>query len=116
MTDTHVDRPYAEQTSKELARKGAKNFKPAESADGIVLTGKCPVCEAVMEIRLFDEVVRGWFPRPSRSAPPVPERSSVPMICTCEYDHADRPANRKGCGAYWNLDLVTESVDGSAQA
>jgi hypothetical protein len=116
MTDTHVDRPYAEKTSKELAQKAAESFKPTESADGIVLTGKCPECEAVMEIRLFDEVVRGWFPRPSRSAPSVPERRSMPMICTCEYDHADRPANRKGCGAYWNLVLVTESGDGSAQA
>ena len=116
MTDPHVDLPYAEITSRELAAKAAESFRPAESADGIVLTGQCPQCEAVMEIRLFDEVVRAWFPWRSRSAPPVPEHRSVPMICTCTYDHSDRPAGHKGCGAYWNLVLVTESGDGSAQA
>lgn len=108
--------PYAEMTKPEFAEKAAANFRPSEDADGIVLVGPCPRCAAVIEIRLFEEVVRDWFPWRSRSAPATDGRRVEPMICTCEHDHPNRPADRKGCGAYWNLALVTESGDGAAEA
>jgi hypothetical protein len=107
---------YHEETRPDFAAQVAATFKITEDEDGIILTGPCPRCADVIEIRLFDEVVRGWLPWRPRGKPAAAGRRSEPMICTCDQDHPDRPAGGVGCGAYWNLVLVTEPEDGAAKA
>ena len=114
--DTPLPLPYAEMTNPEFAVQAAEAFRSTKDADGIVLIGPCPRCAAVIEIRLFDQVVRDWIPWRSRPTLAVAGRRVEPMICTCAHDHPNRPPDRKGCGAYWNLVLVTESADGTAEA
>jgi hypothetical protein len=114
----HDSCPYAETTKKEYAKWAAVTFKVTEEGDATMLSGFCPQCHGAIEIWLFDEVVRDWFPRFRRGArrDVAPEPQGEPMICTCKLDHPDRPPGNEGCGAYWNMVLVAEEEPGAPQA
>lgn len=112
---SHDPRPYVETTEPDYAVQAAATFSVTEEDDGSVVSGPCPRCKGLIEIRLFDEVVRDWFPRLRRGVPVPPVSAGEPMICTCELDHPQRPPGNVGCGAYWNLVLVAEAEPDATQ-
>lgn len=112
----HDPCPYIETTELSYATQAAATFKVTEDGDGTLLRGPCPRCHAVIEIWLFEEVVRDWFPRFRRGAPGASAPGGEPMICTCKLDHPDRTPEDVGCGAYWRLALVVEAEPDAPQA
>jgi hypothetical protein len=93
--------PYKEITDPAFAVKAAATFTIETYGMGTeLLQGPCPRCLAVISIPLFREIVKGGTDEGRLSED---EPTGEPMICTCDEEHADRPADRKGCGAYWNL-------------
>ncbi|MFI6348429.1 hypothetical protein [Streptomyces sp. NPDC050560] len=68
----------------------------------VVLHGRCPRCGCAFSCTHTDRVFRS----PRRRGP----RAYVPVLCECGTRHPGRPADEKGCGAYWNV--VVERVTG----
>jgi hypothetical protein len=107
--------PYHEASDPAFAVKAASTFRAsAGDADTVALTGSCPRCDAGMSVVVPGEMFfanRAAFLRRmlGRSRPPaVPSAGrdqEVPLVCLCTASHPGRPADRKGCGAYWNLML-----------
>jgi hypothetical protein len=53
---------------------------------------------------LFREIVKSGAGEDGLSTTaPEDEPNGEPMICTCDKEHAGRPPDRRGCGAFWNL-------------
>lgn len=110
--DTSVARPdrpqpvikFEEVTSDEFARK-ATSFEVKVRRDGALLSGICPRCGDPMEFVHVQRVYRG-SPRRNRESNGA---TVIPVMCTCEGDHAGRPKDEQGCGAYWNLLLGSGS-------
>jgi hypothetical protein len=115
---SHDPLPYVEKTDPDYAVQAAATFTVTvtEEDDGTVLSGPCPRCQGTIEIRLYDELVRDWFPQRRHGVPAPPASVGEPMICTCELEHPQRPPGNVGCGAYWNLVLVTETEPDATQA
>jgi hypothetical protein len=63
----------------------------------------------VMEFAHVTEVFRSIrLPRfrvSGRHEPSAAGWEKVSMMCTCESEHAGRPQDEEGCGAYWNIKL-----------
>ena len=108
--------PFEEKTSDAYAEWVESTFESVTSRDGsIALVGACPRCEHAMEYLIASTVTRTWVRRvaglfgrpPSPPAPgpppPAPGEEVERMICTCDHEHAGRPADYLGCGAYWDL-------------
>lgn len=94
--------PYLEITEARYPHEAASTFTVETYGAGMdLLRGPCPRCLTVIEIPVFREIVKGG----SGESGPLDEPAGEPVICTCDEEHEARPANRKGCGAYWNLIL-----------
>jgi hypothetical protein len=97
--------PYAPVTSDELGALAAERFDVVASPSGApLLKGSCPRCGAPMSVLMTGSTYR----RASDTAAAVPSTTAThaePMMCKCSGDHPDRPEGRKGCGAFWVLDL-----------
>ncbi|KJE22158.1 hypothetical protein FF36_03590 [Frankia torreyi] len=71
------------------------------SRGGLLLRGHCPRCGHYMTYYATDVVVRGLLPL-RRPRPPTPAAGGdLTVICTCAEEHAGRPEDYEGCGAYW---------------
>ena len=96
--------PYLEVTDPGYAATAASAFEVQEGKLGdLSLRGPCPRCGTVIEIPVFDYVVRRAG-RPTSAAEP-PDAGIEPVICTCDEPHEGRPEGQVGCGAYWNFTL-----------
>jgi hypothetical protein len=101
--------PYKEITDQTYAVQAAQSFTVSEPARGtLILRGPCPRCCAVIDIPVISNIFRlsglvsGLLPARGQSAE---VNHTEPMMCTCIEDHPGRPAERDGCGAYWNLSI-----------
>ena len=94
--------PYLEITEPGFAPAAAATFTIDSYGAGVqLLRGPCPRCSAVIDIPVVVEVVKGA----GRPGQPAGEPAEEPVICTCGEKHDGRPADRVGCGAYWNFVL-----------
>jgi hypothetical protein len=106
--------PYQEITEDDYASCAAVAFTASRPVPGtLVLTGPCPRCTVIIHVPIVDGVYKSSRRRRTTTAA-QPEPSATqrvePVVCTCDEPHADRPANRVGCGAYWLLRItVSES-------
>lgn len=102
--------PYEEVTDVAYGEHVASTFEVQSPQPGsLVLTGACPRCQHPMEFLITNQVVKRWRPLRTRTAPVAePETTDEPMMCTCAADHADRPDDYVGCGAYWNVKVLPE--------
>lgn len=74
-----------------------------ETTTGIDLVGWCRRCRHPMTYPYPIQVVgRGILPL---RRPPTPREHVLTMVCTCTEEHAGRPPQEYGCGAYWNVTL-----------
>ena len=96
--------PYLEVTNPGYAATAASAFEVQEGQLGdLSLRGPCPRCGIVIEIPVFDYVVRKagwpavWRSRRTRASNP----SSAPVMNPTKC----RPEGQVGCGAYWNFTL-----------
>jgi hypothetical protein len=104
-------KPYEEVTDDRYAKEAANNFAPSSPAPGtLALTGPCPRCDVVIQIPIVDEVYKTFRWRtgkaPSGAVQPKTTERVEPVVCTCVEPHPNRPANRTGCGAYWQFRLT----------
>lgn len=87
--------PWIRVTEDAYALTAARTFTVDRSPGGTLrLSGPCPRCGTWFTLPVVSETVRGRTN--SRSG-------YVTVMCGCEEPHPQRPANRTGCGAYWNL-------------
>jgi hypothetical protein len=93
---------FAETTDQSFAER-AVAFEVLTTANGVILRGACPRCRDEMEFVHVERVYRGF----GRSRRTGSERDGlVEVTCTCTGQHAGRPDDEQGCGAYWNLRLA----------
>jgi hypothetical protein len=86
--------PYRPTHEASYATVSAETFEIDDHGSGVLtLKGPCPRCAAFLEILVSGSVVRTVGGDP------------VVVICDCECEHPGRPADRRGCGAYWKLIL-----------
>ncbi|MFB7407293.1 hypothetical protein ACFCZ2_08945 [Streptomyces sp. NPDC056202] len=89
--------PFRRVTEAGYADAAARAFAVDRGPGGVVrLTGPCPRCGAWISPPAVAETVRGR----DTTGPGL-----VTVVCDCEEPHPQRPANRTGCGAYWNLTI-----------
>lgn len=98
--------PYEEATDERFAT-AASAFQALPTHGGVVLRGPCPRCWHVMDFPHVDRVYRRALWRRAEPGDRSRAPQLVRMICTCTADHAGRPQDEYGCGAYWNLTLET---------
>ncbi|MEV0794103.1 hypothetical protein [Kribbella sp. NPDC050459] len=103
--------PYREVSEPGYAEQAAGTFVIENFGVGTsLLGGRCPRCDASIEIPLLDDVFRGDLgSRPGGGTGAPGGIRSVPIICTCAEAHPGRPADRVGCGAYWIFDVPAGS-------
>ncbi|MET9269611.1 hypothetical protein [Kribbella sp. NPDC003557] len=118
--------PYREVSEPGYAERAAGTFVIENFGVGTsLLGGRCPRCDASIEVPLVDDVFRGdlsgrpgGVTRPGGTSRPggpggpdgpATRSRSVPIICTCTEVHPGRPADRVGCGAYWIFDVPAGS-------
>ena len=100
--------PYLEITNQGYATLAAQNFTIEEPKSGtLVLRGPCPRCNAVIDVPVVSGIVRSFrlFSVRRPSGKNSAASHAEPMMCTCEDEHAGRPKDAYGCGAYWTLTL-----------
>lgn len=90
--------PFAEHTEDSYAEKFAATCEARETRRGVELLGECPRCDDRIRLSLPDRV---FLSGGAASATAIRT-----VLCNCTGDHADRPAEEEGCGAYWNLYLA----------
>ncbi len=105
-------RPYQESTQDSYAEWAADTFTVQETEPGVILLhGRCPQCQANIEIIVVTIIfasrrrLRSWL-RPDRAAAPDAEIEQ-PVMCTCQDEHPGRPDGRIGCGAYWMMIIAS---------
>lgn len=109
--------PYQEITDHSYAQRAAANFTIEVPRRGMrVLRGECPRCEAIITIPLPPTMFDGsrWsitgILRRGAAEPDDPPPYH-PVMCTCDtHEHAGRPEDATGCGAYWNFVIQPESA------
>jgi hypothetical protein len=96
--------PYEETTEVGYGDTFASTCQVTEMRLGVMLNGTCPRCTHPISYPLVEKYFR-WS-GVSRQQPSAPDgRRVVQMLCTCGENHARRPDDEDGCGAYWNLTL-----------
>lgn len=95
------DTPYEEVTDLAYGAHAATFEVEQPDPHTIVLRGTCPRCGHAMAYRIIDQVVR----RPAATGGEEPASTEETMMCTCGAEHADRPQDYVGCGAFWNLTI-----------
>lgn len=93
--------PYAEVTDEAYGARAAVDFTPQKFEYAVVLSGRCPRCGHPSTTTLVNEVYR-------RDVPAL-DPGYRTVLCECEAVHPSRPAERRGCGAYWTLRLEVEA-------
>ncbi|MFI0718269.1 hypothetical protein [Streptomyces sp. NPDC021224] len=92
--------PYTETTDATYPEAAARTFVVESYGAGVdLLRGPCPRCFAFIDIPYFRETIKSGTAFGEEPDDPRGE----PVICTCDEEHEGRPADRKGCGAYWNF-------------
>lgn len=96
---------FEEVTKPDYAHVAAETLRlDPVGADSVLLRGPCPRCRCDVDIPVIDSVFRSWWV--GRRSVPTQTDSVYPVVCNCRTDHPGRPADRTGCGAYWNLVIV----------
>jgi hypothetical protein len=92
---------YAEVTDPGFAEIAAANFVIEEFSAGLLLRGRCPRCDAPMEVAVVDVVVKGAGTPSVTYTEDASGGRLEPVVCACPEEHRGRPEGRSGCGAYW---------------
>ncbi|GAA4884141.1 hypothetical protein [Kitasatospora terrestris] len=94
---TQLPLPYQPTNDPTFATTAATTFEVDDTYEGaLVVSGPCPRCGALLEVSVFESIVRSAGGQPS---------GPVLIVCDCADQHPGRPENRRGCGAYWNVIL-----------
>src|SRR5262245_38185770 len=90
---------FEEITDTTYADTFAATCKVSETRRGLLLAGICPRCSDEMDF----PVPTGIFLKSVTLA--SSRTTTTPVMCTCLSEHAGRPPDDEGCGAYWNIEL-----------
>jgi hypothetical protein len=102
--------PYREVSEPDYAQVAAETFVLEEFGFGVsLLGGRCPRCQAAIQVPVVDRVVRTVQFDDVETAELTGGARAVPIICTCTETHPGRPVDQVGCGAYWIFNLPARS-------
>jgi hypothetical protein len=112
MPDNAAEIPYEEITSPDYSPLTATTFVRQDAGlIGSLLSGPCPRCGHHCDVPVVGSVFKGIPSLPGLRRKKGRQRAgdrAEPMICACVEEHAGRPAERTGCGAYWMLVVKDE--------
>ena len=93
-----AEKEYKEITEKKWSDKAWKDFDVVEEDRVLIISGPCPRCRHFMvhkhPLTVFVKMA-------------VFMEQDITMQCSCEFTHP-KSAGKKGCGAYWVLNVAVE--------